>query len=203
MELVLARHAEAATVRTQDGSGADPGLTDRGRTQAQRLADWLAREPIDRLVSSPALRARETLAPLADRLGRESVVDPRLTELDRGATHYESIESMRERGREAYLESVAAYRQDPGLPALAERVDLALSEWASRTPGGRVVVVCHGGVINVFACRVLGLPIGLFLDAQPASSHRFRISRRGVRSVYSLNETAYLERADAESSSPG
>jgi hypothetical protein len=47
-------------------------------------------------------------------------------------------------------------------------------------------------VINVFAARVLGLGNAAFLEADYASAHRFLISRKGIRSVKSLNETAYL-----------
>jgi len=32
-----------------------------------------------------------------------------------------------------------------------------MQEIVSRHPGGRVVVVCHGGVINIYLGRVLGI----------------------------------------------
>lgn len=63
MELILWRHAEAAS---GDPDAARP-LTDHGRTQAQRMARWLApRLPANlRLVVSPARRAQETALTLA------------------------------------------------------------------------------------------------------------------------------------------
>ncbi|MHB1186509.1 SixA phosphatase family protein [Thiobacillus sp.] len=65
MELILWRHAEA-----EDGVP-DLGreLTDKGRKQAARMADWLnPRLPQDiRVLASPAIRARQT----AQALGRE------------------------------------------------------------------------------------------------------------------------------------
>jgi 2,3-bisphosphoglycerate-dependent phosphoglycerate mutase len=51
-----------------------------GRSQALALADRLARHPIDRVVSSPYLRARETIAPFAERARLAVHTDERLAE---------------------------------------------------------------------------------------------------------------------------
>src|SRR5215210_6640675 len=70
MELILVRHAEPRRVGAGEVDGpADPGLTDRGRQQAERLAAWLAVEPVDAVITSPLRRARETAAPVASALG--------------------------------------------------------------------------------------------------------------------------------------
>jgi phosphohistidine phosphatase len=72
MELILWRHAEARDT-TPD---LERELTSRGRKQASRMADWLnPRLPPDiRVLSSPALRTRQT----AQALGREYDVEPAL-----------------------------------------------------------------------------------------------------------------------------
>src|SRR2546429_9948347 len=70
VHLLLIRHAEP--VRIAPGSStapADPGLTDRGRVQVERLARWLAHEPIDAVLSSPLRRAVETAKGVGDSLG--------------------------------------------------------------------------------------------------------------------------------------
>jgi len=46
-------------------------LTEFGRREADAQCEALAGEQIDALYSSPALRARQTIAPLAERLGLE------------------------------------------------------------------------------------------------------------------------------------
>ena len=53
-------------------AGRSPGipLAERGYAQARALAERLAEQPIVELVSSPLLRCKQTLAPLAERLGR-------------------------------------------------------------------------------------------------------------------------------------
>jgi broad specificity phosphatase PhoE len=47
----------------------DYHLSDRGRAQAQAVADWLAQRDITYVVASPLERAQETAEPLATRLG--------------------------------------------------------------------------------------------------------------------------------------
>ena len=74
MLVVVVQHAE------KERDAGDPGLTPRGRDQAQRIADALGAEPVDVFLCSPLRRTRETAAPLARRLGREPVLDDRLVE---------------------------------------------------------------------------------------------------------------------------
>jgi 8-oxo-dGTP diphosphatase len=65
----LVRHAKAGSRSAwTDDDGLRP-LSAKGRRQADGLADRLAPLAIDRLVSSPAVRCRQTLEPLAERIG--------------------------------------------------------------------------------------------------------------------------------------
>lgn len=67
--VVLVRHADAlARASWTDDDGARP-LTAKGERQAEALAGDLAEPTPDRLVSSPARRCTDTLAPLAARAG--------------------------------------------------------------------------------------------------------------------------------------
>lgn len=72
------------------------------------------------------------------------------------------------------------------------RIVPALSAIVDRFPGGRVAVVCHGGVINVYLAAVLGLDRHLWFEPAYTSISRVAAARAGVRSVVSLNETAHL-----------
>ena len=62
MDLLWVRHGEPERIAPGTGVPADPALTELGREQAQRLADWLAFEPIDAVLSSPMRRAVDTAA---------------------------------------------------------------------------------------------------------------------------------------------
>jgi 2,3-bisphosphoglycerate-dependent phosphoglycerate mutase len=74
VELLLIRHCQAA------GQTPDASLTAEGQAQAERLADALAGAGIRRIVSSPFRRARQSIEPLARRLGLEVRLDDRLVE---------------------------------------------------------------------------------------------------------------------------
>jgi broad specificity phosphatase PhoE len=90
----------------------DPPLNATGLRQASELAARLTDARIDRIVSSPQLRARNTAAPLAERLGLPIHILDGLAEIDLYADRYVSPETVRrqtpERWRE-FLQSPARF----------------------------------------------------------------------------------------------
>jgi 8-oxo-dGTP diphosphatase len=65
----LIRHGEAGERSGWKGVDRDRPLTPDGRAQAERLADQLAKQPLDRILTSGYVRCVETMAPLAARRG--------------------------------------------------------------------------------------------------------------------------------------
>lgn len=192
MELILVRHAEPIEEARTDGTPADPPLSERGCAESRAVADWLSRRGVDRILSSPALRARQTAQETADRTGLEITIDERLRDANAHGDRYVPLEAEKARNPAEYRRRIDEYRDSPRLAGITDRVVLALDEWTARCRGERVAAFCHGSVVNVYAARVLGLESRAFLEADYASGHRFLISSTGVRSVQSLNETAYL-----------
>jgi probable phosphoglycerate mutase len=197
VDLLLVRHAEPVRVEGGTGVPADPGLTDRGRRQADRLAEWLALEPVDAVVSSPMQRARETAAPIAAAHGLEVEVVDGLVEFDVQADHYIPLDELKATNDPRWRAMVEGrWYTDDGMgddpDRFRSRVLLAIDQIIERSPGKRVVAVCHGGVINVALAAVLGLAQPLWFDPAYASLSRMAASRNGVRSVQTLNETAHL-----------
>ncbi len=78
--LVLLRHGKAASASRHRGPDLSRPLTDAGRERALDLAGSLGPYAPTRLISSPAVRCQETLAPLADLLGLKVSTDRRLIE---------------------------------------------------------------------------------------------------------------------------
>ena len=72
--LYIVRHCKAT------GQAPDAPLTPEGEQQALRLADQLAPLSIERIISSPFVRATSSIAPLAHCLGLPIITDERLTE---------------------------------------------------------------------------------------------------------------------------
>jgi broad specificity phosphatase PhoE len=81
LELVLVRHAEPDW---EPGGRAvdEPGLSERGRLQAERVAHALRDlGPFDAIYMSPLRRVRETAEPILRALGQEATVQSWLSEL--------------------------------------------------------------------------------------------------------------------------
>ena len=192
MHLLLIRHGETTRVDSETGI-ADPPLTDNGREQARRLAEWLKDERLDHIVVSPLRRARETAAPLAERFGLEPEVIAKLAEFDAEASSYIPMEELRAT-RDPRLRAMTEGRWEE-LGSMVEpetfRSDIiaALDGVATAHPGQRVAVVCHGAVINVYLGDVIGTPRLLWFEPRYASVSRVLISRDGIRSVESVNES--------------
>ena len=91
LNLILTRHGEAAPADVILGGRVDPPLTPAGRAEVEALARRLAGVRVDRIISSPMVRALETAQIIATTLSVE--VDERLRELDygrwEGLTHRE------------------------------------------------------------------------------------------------------------------
>ena len=99
LNLYLIRHAEPSATWGDDE--ADPGLSERGREQAEAARDALLAMPEAlrpmRVVSSPLRRCRETAQPYADALGVEVEIDPRVGEVPTPASvpHEERADWLR------------------------------------------------------------------------------------------------------------
>ena len=76
----LVRHASAGLRDDADPSDEERPLDETGIVQASKLTSWLRHEPIDTIVSSPFLRCRQTVAPLAEALGIEVTISDALAE---------------------------------------------------------------------------------------------------------------------------
>jgi len=194
MELLLIRHALPERVETQDGSPADPPLSTRGRAQAERMARWLASEKLHAIYASPMRRARETAEPLARAIGAEIAIDSGLVEMDHLSEVYVPLEQLKAEDYPRWQEMVQRGGLYAGVDLAAFRANVVASveRAIAAHRGGRVALVCHGGVINAWAGHVLGIADPFFLDASYTSISRFLAASTGERSVRSLNETAHL-----------
>jgi 8-oxo-dGTP diphosphatase len=95
--VLLVRHAKAGSRKDWQGEDAMRPLSGGGRRQAAALAPFLALFGPQRLFTAPPLRCRDTLVPLADRLGGAPIEDePLLGE----AIYWAEPEAGRQRLRE-------------------------------------------------------------------------------------------------------
>jgi 2,3-bisphosphoglycerate-dependent phosphoglycerate mutase len=192
MELLLIRHGLPLHVEKQDGQPADPPLSATGHDQARLVADWLALERIDRLYSSPMLRARETAQPLALAQRLEVEIADGVAEYDRHESTYVPMERLKEVDYDRW-QKIMRGDTIADFDEFANTVVTSLEQIVGENPGRRVAVTCHGGVINVWSAHVIGMaPPRLFFNPDYTSINRYVCARSGERSVRTLNEAVHL-----------
>ncbi len=154
--IIAIRHGETAwNVDTRIQGQLDIPLNDTGRWQAQRLARALAaREAIDMVYTSDLLRAWETAQAVGESTGAPVVTDEGLRERGFGVFQgktFAEIEavlpeaSLRWRKRDPFW----APEGGESLTAMRRRVVETLHTLASRHTGEQIVMVAHGGVLDL------------------------------------------------------
>jgi len=194
VEIVLVRHGLPLRVELETGI-ADPELAAEGHEQAAKMAAYLGVEDVEAVYVSPLRRALETARPLCKVLGLEAVVSEGVAEFDRNSREYVPVEELRASNDPRWEKLLRGewdgVDEDPSI--FKARVVATVEDMIARHPGGRVVVVCHGGVINQYLAHVLGIEthVGFFYPKY-TSIHRVMAARSGQRSIVSINEASHL-----------
>ena len=176
----------------------DPPLDALGRRQADAIGRSLG--PVDRIVTSPLLRTRQTAAAIAEVVDAPVEVDDRWIELDYGELDGVPL-------AEVSAELWSAWRADtgfapPGGESLAElgrRVRSACESLATEAATSHVVVVSHVSPIKAAVGWALGVgdEVGWRMFVTPASLTRIAVSPRGP-SLRGFNDQAHLADLDAD-----
>lgn len=201
--LFLIRHGlTAQTGITLYGRSRGIPLDDRGRAQAQRLADRLDPVKLTAIYSSPLERCRETVAPLA-RAQRLEVVDrPGLIEMDAGSWTGKRLSRLRR--LKAWNEvmrspSTFSFPDGEGFGEALDRISKDIEAIAKRHPRGRVLVVTHGDILRLVMTHLAGASLDRFqrLAIDPASVSVVSMVRSHV-AILLVNDTGSLERFSHE-----
>ncbi len=160
------RHGITAWNRERRFQGQiDVPLDTQGLEQARRTARRLASWPVAAVYTSDLLRARQTAEAIAAAHALEIRVEPRVRERHYGRFEGQTYDEI-ERADALSWRRWRAREPDFALPgggetllALHARVENALVDLARRHPGGTVVVVTHGGVLDCAFRVATGLPI--------------------------------------------
>jgi probable phosphoglycerate mutase len=201
-DILLIRHGESEAAYVDkpfplvDGH-ADPELSENGREQAERLAERLAKQPIDALYVTSLRRTAQTAEPLAERLGLTPRAEPDLREVNLGEWEAGRFRKMVADNHPIAERMWAEERWDviPGAEPADEftaRTSGAIKRIAAAHPDQRIAVVTHGGVIAALLAMATASRPFAFLGADNASISRLVITpERWIIRVY--NDTAHLE----------
>lgn len=164
---IVVRHGETHwNVEARIQGQRDSELTAAGVAQAEAIAERLAAEPFDVLISSDLGRALATARRIAERCGRSIATDARLRERHFGVGQGRTYEEV---GRD-YPDAFARTREtDPdfAIPGgesrrvFHDRVTAAFEALAHAHSGRRVAVVTHGGVLAALYRFVHGIPVAM------------------------------------------
>jgi broad specificity phosphatase PhoE len=144
--ILLARHGETDWNLDRRVQGhSDTPLNDTGRAQAHALGQELAEERIDAVYSSDLMRAHETARLVAAPRGLAVTAISDLRE-----RHFGTWEGLTDEEIHARFNPTAetSWGDGESREEMAERVLGALDRIAETHPGGRVLVVSHGGPLR-------------------------------------------------------
>jgi len=166
--LYLVRHGQAVSnvEPILGGMRGDKGLTPLGVRQAERLRDRLKASGEIRaevLIASSLPRARQTAQIVAPALGLPIVFDDEVQEL-RVGDEADGLTLDEYKRRFGWVDIEAepnrlVYPGGESWVVFTDRVRRALTRIVSEHTGKTVVVVCHGGIIDVSFLHFFGMPL--------------------------------------------
>lgn len=208
-EFILLRHGETDWNRELRFQGqVDVPLNAIGHAQAQRLAQRLAAEPVQHLVSSDLLRTRQTAQPILDLAPPARfpalVTDAMLREQNFGHIDGMRVEDIKTRHADVWA-GWTRFQSDYVVPGgestrqFHARVMDAMQRLAAVHTGQTLVVVTHGGVLDMVYRTVHGLGLnGPRQSTIPnAGYNRVRFDR-GTFDILDWADTAHLEGLPAQ-----
>lgn len=187
-ELVLIRHGETDMNRELRFQGhVNVALNAIGLEQARRLAARMAGEQADAVYVSDLLRARQTAEPIAGELSLQPVPESGLREQSFGKVDGMRVDDIQRDHPEAWA-GWLRFEEDFAMPdgestrAFHARVMEAVQRVVAAHPSQRVVVVTHGGVLDMIyrTARSLGLNGPRQSDIPNAGFNRIRVRDGGI-----------------------
>jgi 2,3-bisphosphoglycerate-dependent phosphoglycerate mutase len=198
--VIAVRHGQTEwNVQARIQGQGDSALTDEGRAQARSLAERLARENFDVLVSSDLGRAAATAQAIAARCAKPVVLDARLRERHFGVGEgmtYDEVDRAYP-GAFARIRNVDPDFVIPGGESrrqFHERVRGAFESLAMTHAGKTVVIVTHGGVLATFFRHVHGIALDVAHPIAITNASYNMLQYDGSRwSIVAWSDNAHLE----------
>lgn len=199
IEIILARHGETDWNASEIFRGrADVQLNETGRKQAEMLGEYLGREEIDFIYSSPLMRAVETARAIAGYHRLEVSTVANLTDFHFGDWQGLSRREVAGKYPELYRDWLDTPEQVriPGgesLEDVRQRAVPFVEDAIMRCGEGRIVFVSHRVVSKVLICGLLGLALSHFWNIAIDTGGVTRFSCGDGRLVLTgHNDTSFL-----------
>ena len=139
MNIYVIRHCEAV------GQSAESPLTKKGFEQAEKLADFLSGKQIEKVYSSPYLRAVQSIKPFARTNELDVELDDRLAERVLGSKHFPD---WQDKLRSTFNDLDLKYEGGESSNEAADRILMLVNEMIA-SEYGNAAIVAHGGIISL------------------------------------------------------
>lgn len=173
--ILLVRHGVTDATGTRLGGHTDASLNERGRAQAERVAEDLAEHPVVAVYTSPIVRTRETAAIVARPHGVFPKTARGLVEVDYGDWTDRPLEELRDEPLWSTIQQAPSRVTFPGggtIRGMQAAAVEAIEAIAARHGDREVVVaVSHADVIKAILAHHLATGLDSFqrIAVSPAS----------------------------------
>lgn len=164
MKWYIVRHAEKEKgdyfnplLRHQD----EP-ISSRGLVESKRLWEYFSGISTDRIFISQYKRTGQTIDFAAKKMGIAPIIDPRLNEIDNGLIDGMTDEQI---GRtfpdvwKGFLDRNHDFQFPSGENGEAARRRIESFVMEKQQDNENIIVVCHEGLIRLWLCHILDLPV--------------------------------------------
>ncbi|PEF36898.1 histidine phosphatase family protein [Bacillus sp. AFS094228] len=138
-KIYIVRHCEA------QGQPSESTLTEKGSKQAKYLVDFFSDAKIDRIISSPFLRAIQSVEPLSEKTNIKIEIDERLSERTLSTTDLPDwYEKLKETFNDMKLKFEGGESSQEAMNRIVNVVEEVFKSGTENT-----VIVSHGNIISL------------------------------------------------------
>ena len=192
MNLFIIRHGESVWNRENRVQGSkDPGLSEKGKRQADSAGKRLEKKKINIVYSSPLKRCAQTARMISRRTGAKIKFDPDLQEIILGVWQGKTMDEV----KRLYPKSYAVWLKDPskagipgweGVPKFRKRVNCAFRSILGKNPSANVCIVTHWGVIAAHLAKTLDADFDRIFQG-------IRVDNCGISEISYMNGKAIIQ----------
>ena len=204
--ILLIRHGQNDFVGTGKLAGwlPDVHLNEKGRAQAQALAENLSDFKFKAIYSSPLDRTMETAVPIAKAQGLPLIKRDGIGEVRYGKWQGRTLKSLKKLKYWSIIQhapSLARFPEGESFPEAQARIVAELEALRSEHSGKKDVIACvsHSDMIKLAIAHYVGLPLDLFqrLVVQPASVNILVVGKGSIQ-LARLNDTSFSKSPDSQ-----
>jgi broad specificity phosphatase PhoE len=173
----------------------DINLNAQGRAEAQAIASALLGKKVERILSSPLERARETAEPLARRLGMSIEISEQINELGFGDWAGKSMQELELLPEWKLFNTFRSGTRPPGGETMIELQTRMVSaiETCAKSSAKTFAFFSHADPIRTALLYYLGMPLDMFsrIEISPGTYSLLRVENWGAQ-VLAMNVTPAL-----------